>query len=487
MRESTEIRFFHALMGLLVVSSGIGMSVYGQPVSNMTITAVSGAQQTLIGMGATEAVPRNYARLPLNSRLDMARMIWGNGGLGFRVCKLWADPRWAGNGARMVSGYKRLYDDINSVQPNMIWLYGANGYSVAGHPTREGLESYAAHQAQMIAYCKANGMVFQYAATCNEPNGVTPYLYRPSNAAALVKAFRRELDKRGLEDVKIISPECPNVDRTGMNYIQNIKDDPVALADLAAFAVHSANMSLTPACYDLCHVPGKELWQTEGDANGPEGTGPKGGNAEELAAYFAAHVCNDLNFGANVWLHFLGYLEYDSGDNATRIMGYDPRTGEHQPFLVYYYYRQLRRGFQDGCVLRRSTSSDTREDRYRTMCFTYGDKPAIIGAAGRNTDGSWGLNIVNLTGEPDSLSENPPGNANYQPAAIYNITYHVAELANAGAVAFRLYRSSSTAQDAEQATIFMRGGNVTFRIVPLELVTLVSASATDHRSPKRDK
>ena len=101
-------------------------------------------------------------------------------------------------------------------------------------------------------------------------------------------------------------------------------------------------------------------------------------------------------------MHFLGYLEYDPGDNATRIMGYDPNTGEHQPFLVYYYYKQLGRGFHDGCVLRRSTCSDTREERYRTMCLTYGDKPAIIGAAGPNPDGSWGLNVVNLTGEPNS-------------------------------------------------------------------------------------
>ena len=45
-------------------------------------------------------------------------------------------------------------------------------------------------------------------------------------------------------------------------------------------------------------------------------------------------------------MHFLAYLEYDPDDNATRIMGYDPNTGDHQPFLKYYYYKQLRRGLQ---------------------------------------------------------------------------------------------------------------------------------------------
>lgn len=465
MRKVTKTECFHFFIGLLVLGSGPGPAAYGQPLSSMTVTAAAGARQTLIGMGATEGVPRNYSRLPRDSRRDMAGMIWGNDGLGFRVCKLWADRRWAANGAQMLSRYKRLYDDINSVQTKVIWLYGATG-----HPAADGLEAYAAHHAQMVADCKAGGMAFQYVGTCNEPNGSNPYLYWPTNAAALVRDFRTELDKRGLQDVNIISPECPGVDSTGMSYIQNIKADPAALADLAAFGVHSANMCFTPAYYDLCHVPGKESWQTEGDANGPQGTNDAG-----LAANFAAKACNDFNFGCGVWLHFQGYLEYDPRDNATRIMGYDPNTGEHQPFLVYYYYKQLRRGFRDGCVFRSSTSSDTRQDRYRTMCFTYGDKPAIIGAAGRNRDGSWGLNVVNLTGEPSSR------HAKFQPAATYQLTYHVAELADAGTVRFGLYRSSSMLRDAGQGTVLMRGGEVTFTLAPLELVTLVSAPAPHPR------
>lgn len=429
-----KTKCFQVFIGMLMVCFGMGASVFGQT-SNMTITAEAGARQTLIGMGATEGVPRNYSRLPLDSRLDMARMIWGHDGLGFRVCKLWADPRWAPNGAQMLSSYKRFYEDINSVQTNMIWLYGA-----VGNAAREGLENYAAHHAQMVADCKEGGLVFQYAGTCNEPNDHT--LYAPTQAAEVVKDFRAELDKRGLQNVKILSPECASVDATGMSYIQDIKNDPAALAGLTAFASHSANMCFTPAYYNLCHVPGKESWMTEGDANGPEETNDAG-----LAASFAARACNDFNFGCQVWLHFLAYLEYDAGDNATRIMGYDQNTGEHQPFLKYYYYKQLRLAFRDGCVFRSSTGSDTREDRYGTMCLTYGDKPAIVGAAGQNVDGSWGLNIVNLTGEPTRRGDSR-GSANYQPAATYDITYHVAELEKAGTVRFTLYRSSSTARVA---------------------------------------
>jgi hypothetical protein len=88
-------------------------------------------------------------------------------------------------------------------------------------------------------------------------------------------------------------------------------------------------MCFTPEYYILCNIPGKESWQTEGDANGPEGT-----NDAPLASDFAAKACNDFNFGCQVWMHFLAYQDYDRRDNATRIMGYDRNTGEHQPFLV---------------------------------------------------------------------------------------------------------------------------------------------------------
>jgi hypothetical protein len=110
------------------------------------------------------------------------------------------------------------------------------------------------------------------------------------------------------------------------------------------------------------------------------------------------------------------------------------------------------------------------------MCLTYGDKPAIVGAAARNADGSWGLSVVNLTGEPSRRGDSR-GSANYQPAATYDITYHVAELEKAGTVSFTLYRSSSTVRVANQGAVAMTGGNVAFTIARLELVTLVSAPA----------
>ncbi len=393
----------------------------------------------------------------------MAKMIWGNDGLGFRVCRLWGNRTGTTTGTQMLSAYKVLYDDINSVQPHMTWLYAA-----WGHPARDGLEAYAAYHAQVIADCKAGGLVFQFVGTCNEPDADN--LYAPSQAAELVKDFRAELDKRGLQNVGIVSPECANVDRKGMSYVRDIKDDPAALDDLAGFDIHSYNMDFTPEYYDLCNVPGKESWMDESAANGPEGT-----NDAALAAGCVARACNDFNFGCDVWMHFEAYLEYDPHDNATRIMAYDPQTGAHRPFLKYFYYKQLRRGFKDGCVFRSSTSDDTREDRYRTMCMTYGDHPAIVGAAGQNVDGSWGINVVNLTSEPDLRPGVRHGTANYQPAATYKITYHVAELENVGTVRFRLYRSSSTVRDAHQGTVLMKRGNVSFTIAPLELVTLVSA------------
>ena len=446
----------------------MGAGFTGGPFNYSSATLAPGVG-TLHHEGYTsEVLDRSTNVMTRATRLAMARMMWGGDGLGFRACRLWQSQAGDRTGAQMLSLFKTLYDDINSVQPHMLWLYAA-----WGHPARDGLEAYAAYHAQVIADCKAGGLIFQYVGTCNEPDGVAPFLYQPEQAAEVVKDFRMELDKRGLQDVKIMSPECANVGGPkdpSTRCIQNIKDDPAAFADLAAFAIHSYNMSFTPYYYNLCNVPGKESWQTESAADGTEGT-----NDAVLAAGAVARACNDFNFGCNVWMHFEAYLEYDSHGNATRIMGYDPTTFAYQPFLKYYYYKQLRRGFKDGCVFRSSTSDDTREDRYRTMCLTYGDRPAIVGAAGRNADGSWGLNVVNLTSEPDRRPGVSRGSANYQPAAAYRITYHVAELAKAGTVRFKLYRSSAAVRDAYQGTVSMKRGDVTFTIAPLELVTLVSA------------
>jgi len=70
MREVTKTECFHFFIGLLVLGSGQGPAAYGQPLFSMTVTAASGARQTLIAMGATEGVPRNYSKVPWDSRLE---------------------------------------------------------------------------------------------------------------------------------------------------------------------------------------------------------------------------------------------------------------------------------------------------------------------------------------------------------------------------------------------------------------------------------
>ena len=74
----------------------------------------------------------------------------------------------------------------------MMWMYAARG-----HPARDGLEAYAAYHAQVIADCKAGGMVFQYVGTCNEPNGSNPYLYWPTMRRSWSRIFARNWTNGG--------------------------------------------------------------------------------------------------------------------------------------------------------------------------------------------------------------------------------------------------------------------------------------------------
>lgn len=460
-------------IGTAAAIHGLGLKAHATT-ANMTITANSGAMQTLTGFGATEDIPANYSSLSSATRMGMANMVWANSGLGFNVCKLWNDTGTL-TAAEMLSGYLQYYQDVNSIQPNMIWIYGA-----VAPDTITNLSTYAAGHAAVIAGCKSGGLVFQYTTTCNEPDGPDPYLYQPTDAANLVNDFRTALNAQGLQSVGIISPEIANVDTVGTEYIQTIINSSTALANLSAFAVHSGNMEMTPAYAALVAPTGKPTWQTEGDATGPEGTGPTGTNGLQCAAYFAANACSCLNVGAEVWMHFLAYEEYDSTDNATRILGWDPSTGDYTPpFLVYNYYQQMRIAFQNGCVFRNSTTNDDTESVFETMTLTYGDQPPIVAAAALNPNGMWGLNIVNLTGEPNTGSNPPadPGSANYAAATTYNITYYVEELANSGSITFDMYRSNESEQSYYEGTVIMTSGNVACQLAPMDLVTLVQVSS----------
>jgi len=300
----------------------------------------------------------------------------------------------------------------------------------------------------------------------NEPNVHGP---DPNNLPTLVIKFREALDARGLEDVKVIAPEVSNVDNNGISFIEKIIANKQALDALGAFSTHSYGMCLLKEVYDMVHPYGKEYWQTESSANGPESF-----DDDYKAGKFVSRVISDANLGVTHWCYFIAYTSFDPADNTTRVMGYDPATMEFKPFLKYYYFTQVAHTLRPGTAMRLCESNLGGGSRFQWMENTYGGQPPLCACAGVNPDGAWGLALVNKT------ATEPNGNIYVPaPAADYDVTFVVEELKGEGDIEFNVYLSNKTEHFVKTETKTMHNGEITFHAGPRELVTALNADATE--------
>ncbi len=77
----------------------------------------------------------------------------------------------------------------------------------------------------------------------NEPDAEDWKLLPASDYVPLTIALRRELDARGLGDVKVIGPEFASADDKALRWFDTVAADPQALASFDALGTHSYNMA----------------------------------------------------------------------------------------------------------------------------------------------------------------------------------------------------------------------------------------------------
>jgi hypothetical protein len=154
----------------------------------------------------------------------------------------------------------------------------------------------------------------------------------------------------------------------------------------------------------------------------------------------AARFLNDLNHMVDTWAWFIGAWIYDTqmmggktdcekgcgakcGETDCGIMRqedmklistcptlaeggkpcYDGNTSAYFQLMPQYHYaKQLRAAFDLGCSMRYSTVNATflGVRGGNDMAWTYGKKPPIHVAVGKNPDGSYAVGIANPTGIP---------------------------------------------------------------------------------------
>jgi len=381
-----------------------------------------------------------------DQRKEMARLTWGEAD--FQVLRLWAkrgvennnndpdyDPQY------LLDCYQTLIDEALEVKPDLTLLLAPTGWASNSNVDSE-MRSYGAQYARQVNFMKDHGYIFGASGVINEagthPNepyhGTPPQYFHD-----LLKAYKDEFVKAGLDYVKLIGPECSNVDGYSYDIIESVINDPDALEAIDGFSTHCYSMCLTKEFMDLCEPTGKEYWMTESS----------GGDLTQ-----ALKAASEINLGVTHWVHFLGYTSYDPDpkQRGTRFMWYRNDLGNIEVFQKYYYLKNLSLTISPGTRVRYCTSSAGNE----TMQIP--SNPSLTAIAGVRPEGKWALAAVSNGGGP--------------------VTFDVKELAGESGLAFTVYRCKS-GDRKEDGTVEMQNGHVSVGIGGGEVVGLVATEATE--------
>ena len=426
-----------------------------QAQTDYELTVQPGGRQALKSFGASQT---NDSRIPMEARRQMTDLVYKD--LGADVLRLWLGTGSGKSVDEMKEAFCEEYVNNGTIQliqsegnVSTLLLAPAMGHKQPG----ESIPEYSAKIAQFILEMKQEyGIMIKVTGVANEPGAWTA-----QQMSDAVKYLRPELDKRGLDYVKIIAPECASNDADLNKKLDALHHDAKAWNALFGISSHSYNMAATDE--QVKRTYGKDFWMTEASDNGNEYAGD-----ENMASHAAARFLNDMNHSVTDWVWFIGY-GYSNDvltdkDNATKLIVYNQATSDIFIHLKYFYFKQMLAAFDTGAIFRRTMSGSEGD-----MAYTYGPKPAINAAAAKNPDGSWAIGIVNDTGVPGH-----PPLTSYPDSTTFKMNVKIEELKGSGSLRFAVYRSSANHHNVSAGEIVVKNGRFSVVVAPKELVTLRS-------------
>ncbi len=399
-----------------------------------------GPRQIFQGFGGAQFEGNIWNSLSQGQQTSLAEAIWGEEGLNANILKLWTS-QWENNLDTVLQQYEETAKDVLAVRPDVMII--TSGNTSEKIPDSD-LPRWAEHIGAIIQGLEEHGIPIYAAGIFNEPNAYAK-LTDPG-VPKCVKLFRQEFDKRGLEDVKIIAPECSMVDDGCVSMIEALVNDKEALGIIDGFATHCYNMCLRKYITDIEWPHGKNHWQTESSHSG-----------YQIAFYFLG----DLNLGNTHWVHFFAFwAERPSAQYG--IMDFD---GTKYP--QYNYYKQLMQTFPYGTQVRICSSDlESWDDRGEWMENTYGDQVAFNAAAGVGPDGKLGIAIVNHSG------------------TTYDVMFAVDELVEKGGLdEMTMHRVTDNGGIAQLQDVVLDNGYVSVTVHDKEMVALRTKGQVDMTVP----
>ncbi len=427
-----------SLLALIPIAAGnAGEATAQKTNAAVVITAEPGISHIFQGMGASQYEEIGWDRIPAAKRAELVQAIWGEDGLNFNILKLWLS-QWETDLQTTLQRYAQTVADVKAVRPDV--TIQTSGNTRVAIPNSD-LQKWADHQVGIIKGLRDNDIKVDVCGIYNEPNAYAK-LTDPG-VPMCVKMFRATLDAQGLDDVRIIAPECSMVDQGCENMIQAIADDEEAVDIIDGFGTHCYNMCMRRYIYDMEIPFGKNHWMTEASHDN-----------YTSAQYFLS----DLNLGCTHWVHFFAYWYADSGRTQYGIM--DPGGTKYSQ---YNYYKHMLTVFPYGSAIRVcSCNLSSSDGRAENMENTYGQQTPIHAAVGVDADQRISMAVVNTGG------------------SAYSTTFLIAELSGKGAqseLAVTRVANGGAIQPAGTATL--ADGSVTVNVAARELVTLRSNDAVD--------
>jgi hypothetical protein len=429
--------------------------VQSQAPQSATLTVGSEPRQTFAGFGFSMEQDNPYPTLSDRRKAEVDKLLFED--LHTRILRLWYGP---GNPKPLRDFYQASGMIDHALQHGVTELLLAP-WTYLGNPDLQ-----AKTIATDIATMRDDyGIKITTTGEDNEPGSGGRAELPVDDYVPLVLAMRRELDARGLQNVKTIGPEFASADDGPRIWFDRVAADPQALAAVDGLATHSYGMAANPELAERVLAHHKQYWMTE--AGGPNFNG-----SAEFAYAFAASVSsrflNDLNEAVDHWIWFIGLSESTQDVYQKLVMceGRCANTDRIYKNYSYHHIQQITNAFLPGTVLRHVTSD---LPHFPDLVWTYGAKPPLHAAAGVRGDGRWVLAVVN-----DTQGGSYPPATTFDEPTKYTVTFDVPDLAKVPSLTFDVCRTNTEVAMQCQGTLELKHGKATLDVQSLELITLVA-------------
>lgn len=199
-------------------------------------------------------------------------------------------------------------------------------------------------------------------------NGIEGPQVQPDQYVRLLHKLVVRLDQLGLADIRLVGPDTASAAKASSEYLQALDADPLVMARMAHFGIHSYDGNSGGALDALAKSshPGMDYWVTEfsGPCPGCD-TGSPNVADWSSAAETASLAIGLLQEGAAGLIQYDawdGYYEHHKSTGYWGLLAYDSEKGTYSPRKSYYVLRQLIRYLPRNTVRIAASSSEGSVD-----------------------------------------------------------------------------------------------------------------------------